>query len=213
VLLTISEEATVSVDEEVLGRLVGSAVAPPCGRFRASAVITTVEGPPPSEIPRRFSPFREDGPRRTGTVEAGCVLTVLGDDRWSVERDDGGMYRRNGDRLSVRYPGQENTDLDLEDARTPTGGWAYWAEHWVEELVLPHRLVGLLDEVELAAPGTSRWRGRPSLRQPDAYSGIARDEVLVVEFTADLERGVITEATATAWNHHVDRYILQPLDS
>lgn len=52
----------------------------------------------------------------------------------------------------------------------------YWAEHWVEELVLPHRLVGLLDEVHIIDADTPnpRWRGAASLRQPEAYSGIAR---------------------------------------
>jgi hypothetical protein len=177
--------------------------------------MTTVEGPPPAEIPRRFSPFREDGPRRTGTVEVGCVLSVLGDGRWAVERDDGGSYRRDADHLVLRHPGQEPVGLELGDARAPIGGWPYWAEHWVEDLVLPHRLVGLLDEVHVVAgaPGRTRWRGGVSLRQPEAYSGIAREDVLAVEFTADLERGVIAEATATTWNHHVDRYTLECLDS
>src|ERR1700712_3060809 len=105
--------------DALLGRLVRSATVPARGRFRASAVITTVAGPPPAEVPRRFSPFREDGPRRTGTVEVGCVLSVLGDDRWAVERDDGGTYRRDGDRVSMGYPGQEPVDLELGDARTP----------------------------------------------------------------------------------------------
>lgn len=201
--------------EELLGRLVRSAISPPRGRFRATAVLTTVEGPPPTEVPRRFSPFREVGPRRTGTVEVGCVLTVHGDARWVVERDDGGIYRRKDDHLSLAYPGQDPVDLELGDARIPTGGWAHWAEHWVEELVLPHRLVGLLDEVHAIAggPTCSRWRGEASLRQPEAYSGIAREEVLAVEFTADLERGVIKEATATTWNHHIDRYTLEVLGS
>jgi hypothetical protein len=208
------EEADMVDADGLLGRLVRSAMTPPRGRFRVAATMTTVEGPPPAEMPRRFSPFREDGPRRSGTVEVGSLVTIRADDRWVVERDDGGTYRREGERLVLGHPGYEPVDLEVGDVRTPSGEWAHWAEHWAEELVLPHRLVGLLDEVHLVGHDEERprWGGRPSLRQPEGYSGIARDEVLAVEFSADLDRAVIVEATATTWNHHVDRYRLEVLD-
>jgi hypothetical protein len=46
--------------------------------------------------------------------------------------------------------------------------------------------------------------GEPWIRR-----GIAREEVLEVEFVADLELGVIVHAAATTWNHRVDRYALE----
>jgi hypothetical protein len=214
VFVSMVEGVDVVEATDLLGRLVRSATAPRRGRFRASAVVTTVQGPPPAEMPRRFSPFREDGPRRTGAVELGCVVTIRADDQWEVVTDDGGTYRRNGDALAVGFPGHESFDMEVGDVRAPNTEWAHYSEHWAEELVLPHRLVGLLDEVQVVgeARGRPRWRGRSSLRQPEAYSGIAREEVLEVEFTADLDLGVIVAATATTWNHHVDRYALEVLD-
>ncbi|MFC5063464.1 hypothetical protein [Actinomycetospora atypica] len=196
---------------DVLGRLVLAATRPTRGRFRASATVTTVAGPPPAEIPLRYSPFRDDGPTRTGTVEVGCLLVVDGPEHWQVTRDDGGVYERDGDRLLLGYPGQAPVDAELGDARVPTALWSAWSEHWVEELVLPHRLLGLLDDVRIVddAPDRPRLSGRTSLRQPEAYSGIAREEVLEVEFVADLQLGVLLEATSTTWNHHVDRYSLE----
>lgn len=127
--------------------------------------------------------------------------TILGEERWEVGRDDGGTYRRDGDRLVVAYPDQDSVDLELGEARAPSGEWGHWAEHWVEELVLPHRLVGLLHAIELLDDDVerSRWRGRPACRQPEVYTGIAREEVLDVEFTAHVEGGVLVEAVATTW--------------
>lgn len=196
---------------DVLGRLVLGATRPTRGGFRASATVTTVAGPPPAEIPRGYSPFRADGPTRTGTVDVGCLLVVDGPEHWRVMRDDGGVYERDGDRLLLGYPGEAPVEADLGDARSPSGLWPAWSEHWVEELVLPHRLLGLLDDVRVVedVPGRPRLSGRTSLRQPEAYSGIAREEVLDVEFVADLRLGVLLEATATTWNHHVDRYALE----
>ncbi|WP_433802019.1 hypothetical protein [Actinomycetospora sp. CA-084318] len=198
---------------QVLGRLVWSATAIPRGAYRASAARVTVQGPPPSHLPRRFSPFRDDGPPRSGASREECELVLEGRDRWRVATSGGGEYRRTGGSLLVSYPGHEAGVMDVDDVRAPNADWPYYAGHWAEELVLPHRLVGLLDELVIVEDALVRPRlkGVVSLRQPEAYEGIAGEEVLEVEFTADLEHGVILEARATTWDHRVSVYVLEVL--
>lgn len=194
----------------ILGRLVRSASVVPYGTYRASATRVTVQGPPPSALPRGFSPFRDDGPPRTGAAQEECEVVLESRDRWRVSTV-GGEYRRAGADLAVTHPGHETYLMDVDGVRAPNADWPYYAGHWVEELVLPHRLVGLLDELVIIedAPARPRLRGRVSLRQPEAYEGIAGEEVLEVEFTADLERGVVVEASATTWDHRVSVYTLE----
>lgn len=200
-------------DPATLAHLVGSAVVPPRGAYRATARYVTVEGPPASELPRRFSSFRDDGPPRTGNAHDECVVVLEGRDRWRVTTAGGGEYRRAGDALTITYPGETALDVDVENVRAPNADWPYYAGHWAEELLLPHRLLGLLDDVVVIADGPSgqRLRGGVSLRQPEAYQGIAGEDVLEVEFVAEVEVGVIVEAFATTWDHRVSTYRLEVL--
>jgi hypothetical protein len=198
---------------ELLGRLVASAVDAPRGLFRATARYETVQGAPSGEIPRRFSPFRLDGPPRAGSASDECVVHLGDRDHWHVTTSTGGDYRRTAGELVVGFPGHEALDMDVENVRAPNADWPYYAGHWAEELVLPHRLLGLLDDVELVEDVRERprLRGAVSLRQPEAYQGIAGEEVLEVEFTADPTRGLIVEAVATTWDRRVATYALEVL--
>ncbi|MEJ2867641.1 hypothetical protein WCD74_07690 [Actinomycetospora sp. OC33-EN08] len=199
---------------ELLGRLLRSAVVAPRGRFRATADYVTSQGPPSSAVPRRFSPFRDDGPPRGGQNHDECEIVLHDCDHWHVTTSRGGDYRRTGDDVVVGYPGHAPLEMDVENLRAPNADWPYYAGHWAEELVLPHRLLGLLDDLLLDEDDEARprLRGTVSLRQPEAYQGMAGHEVLEVEFTVDLQLAVIVDVTARTWDHRVDRYTLEVLE-
>ncbi|WP_157647461.1 hypothetical protein [Actinomycetospora chiangmaiensis] len=200
-------------DAALVGRLLASVVAAPIGAFRATADYETVQGPPPGELPRRFSPFREAGPPPTGNAHDECVIVLEDRDRWRVTTSGGGEYGRAGDVLTVQYPGHAAHEMDVENVRAPSTDWPYYAGHWAEELVLPHRFLGLLDELVVVddRPARPRFGAAVSLRQPEAYQGIAGAEVLEVEFTVDVALAVIVEAVATTWDRRVSTYALEVL--
>jgi hypothetical protein len=199
-------------DDALSGCLLRSAVDAPSGVFRVTADSATVQGPPAGEIPRRLSPFRDDGPPRTGTVRDECTITLDGPDDWLVTTVRG-EYRRAGGRLVLGYPGHAAHEIDVENVRARTAEWPYYAGQWAEELVLPHRLLGLLDGLVVVDPDPDRPRLRAavSLRQPEAYDGIAGEEVLEVEFAVDPARGVVVGAVATTWDRRVSTYTLEVL--
>ncbi|MDL5157214.1 hypothetical protein [Actinomycetospora termitidis] len=201
-------------DVHVLGRLLRSSATSPRGRFRAVAEYVSVQGPPPSELPRHYSPFRADGPPPTGLVHEECEIAWEDRDRWSVTTSAGGTYRRTGNDLVIRYPDHAPLEMDVGNLRAPNVGWPYYAGQWAEDLLLPHRLVGLLDDLVVVEddPVRPRLRGDVSLRQPEAYTGVAGEEVLEVEFTADLDAVVIVEARAMTWDRRTASYSLEVLD-
>ena len=200
---------------ETLGLLFKNLVTFPAGKYSAGAEISVPEGSAGAEAPRCFSSYVPDtSPRPSRLVSLQHDLVLRTPDKWRIVKHGEiyGVVERVGEELLLDFGGRNRSKQEIASGKNEANTWSYWAQDWMAELIQPHRLLGLLDSVQLVEGGEEegrvRLRGSPSSRRSPTYSGVAPEHVLQVELVAELDQGVLLEVVATHWNHQVDVYRL-----
>ncbi|MCX2968184.1 MULTISPECIES: hypothetical protein [Streptomyces] len=188
----------------VLGRLCHGLIDPAGGHFigEAERAVPSVD---PEGEPRGYSDYEPDSSKRPGTLLHSRVeLQITESCEWMVRRDDGGQISRQGPDLYLDLAGrQQHQRLDTgrpeDDAH-----WSFWTGEWMAELLLPHRLLGLMNRVSAsAAPdnGHVALHAYPDhQRVPSPYSGAAQPHVASLDLLAAPEASRLQHVTA----HHAD---------
>ena len=199
---------------ETLGLLCKNLVSFPRGKYSARAEISAPEGPVDAEVPRRFSSYLPETSPPSIVMSVQHDLVLMAPDEWRIDRHGavGGVIERSGEEILLDFGGRNRSKTRVGSTKDDANTWSYWAQDWMAEMIQPHRLLGLLDSVQLVEggdeEGSVRLRGAPSSRQSPTYSGMVPEHVLQVEFVANLDRGILLEAVATHWNHQTDVYQL-----
>ncbi len=200
---------------ETLGLLCKNLVTFPSGKYSARAEISVPEGPSDAEVPRRFAAYLPDTPPPSGVMRLQHDLVLVAWDEWRVDRygELTGVIERNGEEIRLDFGGRNRSKMEVDSVKDEVTTWSYWTQDWMAEMIQPHRLLGLLDSVQLVEDGEEedgvvRLRGTPSSRQSATYSGIVPEQVLQVDLVANVDQGMLLEAIATHWNHRTDVYNL-----